>query len=91
MASGRWTTASVTRFPLLTETYAEAAGVSIGDCFSIAKQLSRGFLNGEYNGIQIAYTNFVSMLSQTPDTMQLLPLTCDERNAQKRYRKRHSL
>ena len=52
--------------------------VSIGDCFSAAKQLSRGFLNGEYNGIQIAYTNFVSMLSQTPDTMQLLPLTCDE-------------
>ena len=66
------------RIPVLTETYAEAAGVSIGDCFSVAKQLSRGFLNGEYNGIQIAYTNFVSMLSQTPDTMQLLPLTCDE-------------
>ena len=66
------------RIPVLTETYAEAAGVSIGDCFSIAKQLSRGFLNGEFNGIQIAYTNFVSMLSQTPDTMQLLPLTCDE-------------
>lgn len=66
------------KIPVLTETYAEAAGVSIGDCFSIAKQLSRGFLSGEYNGIQIAYTNFVSMLSQTPDTMQLLPLTCSE-------------
>ena len=67
------------RIPVLTETYAEAAGVSIGDCFSIAKQLSRGFLNGEYNGIQIAYTNFVSMLSQTPDTMQLLPLKKPEK------------
>ena len=66
------------KIPVLTETYAEAAGVSIGDCFSIAKQLSKGFLAGEYNGVQIAYTNFVSMLSQTPDTMQLLPLTCDE-------------
>ena len=66
------------KVPVLTETYAEAAGVSIGDCFSIAKQLSRGFLSGEYNGIQIAYTNFVSMLSQTPDTMQLLPLTSSE-------------
>ena len=64
--------------PVLTATYAEAAGVSIGDCFSIAKQLSKGFLSGEYNGIHIAYTNFVSMLSQTPDTMQLLPLTCSE-------------
>lgn len=66
------------KVPVLTETYAEAAGVSIGDCFSIAKQLSKGFLAGEYNGIHIAYTNFVSMLSQTPDTMQLLPLTCGE-------------
>ena len=66
------------KVPVLTETYAEAAGVSIGDCFSIAKQLSKGFLSGEYNGIQIAYTNFVSMLSQTPATMPLLPLTCSE-------------
>ena len=66
------------KVPVLTETYAEAAGVSIGDCFSIAKQLSKGFLSGEYSGIQIAYTNFVSMLSQTPATMQLLPLTCSE-------------
>ena len=66
------------KVPVLTETYAEAAGVSIGDCFSIAKQLSKGFLAGEYNGIHIAYTNFVSMLSQTPDTMQLLPLNCSE-------------
>lgn len=66
------------KIPVLTETYAEAAGVSIGDCFSIAKQLSKGFLSGEYSGIQIAYTNFVSMLSQTPATMQLLPLNCSE-------------
>lgn len=66
------------RIPVLTETYAEAAGVSIGDCFSIAKQLSRGFLSKEYNGIQIGYTNFVSMLSQTPATMPLLPLQCSE-------------
>lgn len=66
------------KIPVLTETYAEAAGVSIGDCFSIAKQLSKGFLSGEYSGIQIAYTNFVSMLSQAPATMQLLPLNCSE-------------
>ena len=60
--------------PTLTEQYAEAAGVSIGDCFSISKQLSKAFLNGEFDEIHVAYTNFVSVLSQTPDTMQLLPL-----------------
>ena len=64
--------------PALTETYAEAASVGIGDCFSISKQLSDAFLNGEFDEIHVAYTNFVSVLSQTPATLQLLPLVRDE-------------
>ena len=63
--------------PVLTENYAEAAGVSIGDCFSISKQLSKAFKDGEFDEIHVAYTNFVSVLSQTPDSMQLLPLVPD--------------
>lgn len=59
---------------ILTESYAEAADVEIGDCFSISKHVSQGFLKGEYDEVVIAYTNFVSMLSQVPDTMELLPL-----------------
>ena len=65
---------------LLTDSYAEAADVSIGDCFSIAKQLSKAFLKGEFDEIRVAYTNFVSILSQTPTTMRLLPLLRDENN-----------
>ncbi len=60
--------------PALTDNYAEAADVSIGDCFSISKRLSKAFLAGEFDEIHVAYTNFVSVLSQVPDTMQLLPL-----------------
>ena len=60
--------------PALSEHYAEADGVSVGDCFSIAKQLSKAFLSGEFDEIHVAYTNFVSVLSQTPAAMQLLPL-----------------
>ena len=60
--------------PVLTDSYAEAAGVGIGDCFSIAKQLCKGFLAGEYDEVYVAYTDFVSMLSQSPATMKLLPL-----------------
>lgn len=59
---------------ILTESYAEAADVEIGDCFSISKHVSQGFLKGEYDEVVIAYTNFVSMLSQVPNTMELLPL-----------------
>ena len=62
------------KVPVLTDTYAEAAEVSIGDCFSIAKVLCRGYLSGEYSEIHVAYTDFVSMLSQSPNTLQLLPL-----------------
>ena len=64
--------------PVMTENYAEAADVSIGDCFSISKQLSKAFLAGEFDEVHVAYTNFVSVLSQTPDAMQLLPLVPDE-------------
>ena len=66
------------KVPMLTETYAEAADMTIGDCFSVAKQLSRAFLNGEYDEIHVAYTTFVSVLTQTPATMQLLPLKRQE-------------
>ncbi len=63
------------KVPMLTEQYAEAADVSIGDCFSMAKQLCTGYLAGEYDEIVVAYTAFASMLSQTPATLRMLPLT----------------
>ena len=62
------------KIPAFTEIYAEAADVDIGDCFSIAKQLSKAFLNGEFDEVHIAYTNFVSVLSQVPASKKLLPL-----------------
>ncbi|HIT33537.1 MAG TPA: ATP synthase F1 subunit gamma [Candidatus Faecousia intestinigallinarum] len=59
---------------LLTEKYAEAENVSVGDCFSLAKWLCKGYLEGEYDEIRVAFTNFVSVLSQSPSTLRLLPL-----------------
>ena len=63
---------------MLTEQYAEAADVSIGDCFSIAKQLAKAYRSGEFDQIMVGYTNFVSVLSQTPTTMRMLPLLPNE-------------
>ena len=59
---------------VLSEQYAEAEDVSVGDCFSIAKLLCKRYLAGEFDEVRIAYTNFVSVLSQTPATVQMLPL-----------------
>ena len=64
--------------PVLDTRYAEAADVSIGDCFTIAKELCRLFKSGEADQIHVAYTNFVSVLSQTPGTLRLLPLLRQE-------------
>ena len=62
------------KVPAISENHAEAADVSLGDCFSIAKAVCKAFLAGEFDEIHVAYTNFVSVLSQTPATLRLLPL-----------------
>lgn len=63
------------KIPVLDTRYATAADVSIGDCFTVAKTLCRQYREGAFDSVYIAYTNFVSVLSQVPDAKQLLPLT----------------
>ena len=60
--------------PILTEAYAEAADISISDCFSASKLLCKAFLNEEFDDIFVVYTTFVSILSQTPTLRKILPL-----------------
>ena len=62
------------KVPCYTADYAEAADLKISDCFTIAKNISKSFLAGEFNEIKLVYTNFVSVLSQVPATMNMLPL-----------------
>ena len=62
------------KVPMLSEGYAEAEDVSVGDCFTIAKQLCKAYREGSIDEIHVGYTNFVSVLSQTPATLRLLPL-----------------
>ena len=62
------------QIPLLSELYAEAADLSVSDCFSMAKMLCKSFKEGKFDEIHIAYTNFVSMLAQQAATLRLLPL-----------------
>ena len=69
--------------PVLTETYTHAESVSIGDCFSVAKQLCKGFLRGEYDAVYVVYTRFQSLLSQQAECLQLLPLQAEEKQPQK--------
>ncbi len=65
---------------ILTQQYADAAALAMGDCFTVAKQLCKAYLNGEVDEVYIAYTNFVSVLTQTPSVLKLLPLSNTESN-----------
>ncbi len=62
------------KLPLLSEAYAEAEDVSVGDCFSMARSICKAYAAGEFDAVQLGYTRFVSVLSQTPQYLQLLPL-----------------
>ena len=63
--------------PTLTGEGTNAADVSVGDCFSMAKQLCKAYLRGEIDEIVVVYTKFVSVLSQVPEILRLLPLAED--------------
>ena len=59
---------------LLSADYAQAEDITLGDCFTMANNLCKKYLSGEFDEICIAYTEFVSVLSQTPASRTLLPL-----------------
>ena len=58
---------------IVTDAFALAADVSVSDCFEIARIVCQQYLAGDFDEIYVAYTNFVSMLTQTPATIRILP------------------
>ncbi len=60
--------------PRHTEAYAEAAEITVGECFSAAKAVAKAFRTGTYSEVYLVYTQFVSVLSQSPKMLKLLPL-----------------
>lgn len=46
----------------------------LSECFELAEVLTKMYLEKEIDELYIIYTNFVSMLSQQPASIQLLPL-----------------
>ena len=62
------------QIPMFTGEDMNAADISVGDCFSTAKQLCKAYLRGEIDEVVVIYTKFVSVLSQVPQMLRLLPL-----------------
>ena len=59
---------------LFTEEYAEVAKISVSDCFGVAKMICDAYSKGKFGHVLLCYTDFVSMMTQTPKSSSLLPL-----------------
>ena len=69
---------------VLTDAYQRVADLTISDCFAAAEAACRGFLEGRFDMVRLAYTNFASVLVQTPCVLPLLPLTCPKKHKSER-------
>lgn len=65
---------------ILTDLIYSVEDLRVGSCFQIGTLLANAFLNHKFDELYIAYTNFTSMLDQTPVVTKLLPI-CEERSA----------
>ena len=69
-------------YEVFTDQYDVAEEMGIGSCFALSRMLCKAFRQGEFDELYVVYTNFVSMLSQQPAQLKLLPLNY-ERSAAK--------
>lgn len=58
----------------LSDQYISVEDISLRDCFSIAGLLCDRFRQGDFDTLYVGYTKFVSMLSQQPQVVKLLPI-----------------
>jgi len=59
---------------ILSEDFPEVSDLSVGDTFAIADTVCSGYLSGDFARVSLVYTEFVSMLTQTPRATVLLPV-----------------
>ena len=57
-----------------TDAFAEIADISVADCFEIASVLCKEFRQGTFGHVELCYTRFVSILTQNPESVPVLPL-----------------
>ncbi len=69
---------------ILFDEYSVVGDIDLKKCESLGKALADSFKKGVFDELHIVYTDFVSMLSQSPDSKKLLPITVDGEKRAKR-------
>ena len=49
---------------------------SVGDGLKVAEKIAADYLAGRIRSVTVIYTEFVSMLTQTPTSLKILPIEC---------------
>jgi F-type H+-transporting ATPase subunit gamma len=60
--------------PIFDRGYASLEDFSMSECAAVGRALAEGFREGKLRSVVLVYTAYRSMLSQTPETLSLLPL-----------------
>ncbi|MBO5315574.1 MAG: ATP synthase F1 subunit gamma [Clostridia bacterium] len=64
--------------PIFSDSFEYADDVSVGRALDISKLIAMGYKSGEFKRVTLVYTKFVSMLTQLPQSVNLLPLNNEE-------------
>ena len=72
--------------PCLLEKTPTLEGFSLEDCSNVGRLLADGYRRGEYDEVKLIFTDYITMLSQNPATLPLLPLNPhkDDREGERR-------
>ncbi len=70
-------------FEILSGDYAVAEDVSVGSCGAIGEELAKAFLRGDFDRLTISYTSYINVLTQSPASMEILPIASGTRERAK--------
>ncbi len=59
---------------LLNTEFSHVEGISVSQCYRLAKMLTDGYQSGQFDEVILVYTNFQNMLSQEVQAVRLLPI-----------------
>ena len=66
---------------LLRDECIMSAEIGVGKCLDLGEVICRDFLDGRIGSVTLVYTEFTSMMTQTPRTLELLPLSVNDEAA----------
>ncbi len=61
-------------YDIYSRDYTRAGDIEIEDCRKIGVMLAEGYKKGDFTRIALSYTEFVNMLIQRPENVNILPL-----------------